>query len=166
MSHKLKWKHNCFYKFCQCLLSHGITELLCEYIFVHNILGKCPNRNSYHPLAVQQALERLFLDVARDKATYNCPWEKRIREVDSNIWYCLPCALFMVITKHSLIGNCFLLNLKGNISSSDWHNGIRGRKPLFPGCCPNTILTFIKFSGTTYYQHCSVTQTISWIQVP
>ncbi|KAJ1257475.1 hypothetical protein BS78_K018500 [Paspalum vaginatum] len=49
------------------------------------------------------------------------------------------------MAKLSLTRNCFLLNWKGNISSSAGHKGIRGRKILFPACCPRTISTSILF---------------------
>jgi hypothetical protein len=53
--------------------------------------------------------------------------------------------LLTVIAKLSLIGNCFRLNWKGNISSSDENKGIRGRKTRFPVCSPNTISTSMVF---------------------
>ncbi|XBI84545.1 hypothetical protein VPH35_092836 [Triticum aestivum] len=56
-----------------------------------------------------------------------------------------PCALLIVMAKLSLIGNCFLLNLKGNISSSDGQRGIRGRNTLLPACCPSTISASMAF---------------------
>jgi hypothetical protein len=49
------------------------------------------------------------------------------------------CAWLTVIAKLSQIGNCFRLNWKGSISSSDGHKGMRGRKTRFPACCPTTI---------------------------
>ncbi|XBH64166.1 hypothetical protein VPH35_117992 [Triticum aestivum] len=51
----------------------------------------------------------------------------------------------MVIAKLSLIGNCFLLNLNGNMSFSDGQRGIRGRKTLLPACCPITISASMVF---------------------
>ncbi|KAI4977841.1 hypothetical protein ZWY2020_014395, partial [Hordeum vulgare] len=45
----------------------------------------------------------------------------------------------------SLTGNCFLLKLNGNMSSSEGHNGIRGRKTRIPECCPTTISASIVF---------------------
>jgi hypothetical protein len=50
-----------------------------------------------------------------------------------------PCVLLIVMEKLSLIGNYFLLNLHGNMSSSDGHRGIRVRNTLTPACCPMTI---------------------------
>ncbi|XBH53879.1 hypothetical protein VPH35_076290 [Triticum aestivum] len=44
-----------------------------------------------------------------------------------------------------LTGNCFLLKLNGNMSSSDGHNGIRGKKTRIPECCPTTIFASIAF---------------------
>jgi hypothetical protein len=38
----------------------------------------------------------------------------------------------MVMAKLSLTGNCFLLKWKGNISSSEGHRGIRGKKIRIP----------------------------------
>ncbi|XBI32719.1 hypothetical protein VPH35_056134 [Triticum aestivum] len=51
----------------------------------------------------------------------------------------------MVRAKLSLTGNCFLLNLNGNISSSDGQRGIRGRNTLLPACWPSTISASIAF---------------------
>jgi hypothetical protein len=53
--------------------------------------------------------------------------------------------LLTVIAKLSRIGNSFRLNWKGNISSSDGHKGMRGRKTLFSACCPNIIFASMVF---------------------
>jgi hypothetical protein len=80
------------------------------------------------------------LVVALDSATYNCSCENTgSGKYTSTFGIGCPYALLTVIAKLSRIGNCFRLNWKGNISSSDGHKGMRGRKTHFPTCCPNTI---------------------------
>ncbi|XBH90983.1 hypothetical protein VPH35_082494 [Triticum aestivum] len=49
------------------------------------------------------------------------------------------------MAKLSLTGNCFLLNLNGNMSLLDGHRGIRGRNTLLPACCPITISASMAF---------------------
>ena len=80
------------------------------------------------------------LAVALDSATYNWSCENTgFGKYTPMLGIVCPCALLTVIAKLSQIWNCFRLNWKGNISSSDWHKGIRGRKTRFPACCHNTI---------------------------
>ena len=55
------------------------------------------------------------------------------------VWFC-PCALFIVIAKLNLIGNCFRLNLNDNEKSSERDMGILGMNTLVPAFCPLTIL--------------------------
>jgi hypothetical protein len=53
--------------------------------------------------------------------------------------------LLTVMAKLSRMRNCFHLNWKGNISFSDRHKGMRGRKTCFPACCPNIISASMEF---------------------
>ena len=86
------------------------------------------------------------LAVALDSAIYNWPCENTgFNKYTPTLGIVCPCALLTVIAKLSRIGNCFRLNWKGNISSFDGHNGIRGRKPRFPACYPNTISVSMVF---------------------
>ena len=86
------------------------------------------------------------LAVALDSATYNWPCENTsFGKYIPTLGIACPCDLLTVIAKLSPIGNCFHLNWKGNISSSDGHKGIRGRKTHFPACCPNTISASMVF---------------------
>ena len=86
------------------------------------------------------------LAVALDSATYNWPCENTgSGKYTPTLGIVCPCALLTIIAKLSRIGNCFRLNWKGNISSSDGHKGIRGRKNCFPTCCPNTISASMVF---------------------
>ena len=67
------------------------------------------------------------LAVALDSATYNWPCENTSSgKYTPTLGIVCPCDLLTVIAKLSRIGNCFCLNWKGNISSSDGHKGIRG----------------------------------------
>ena len=61
-----------------------------------------------------------------------------------------PWALFIVIPKLSLIGNYFLLKLKGSEISSDGDKGILGIKTRFPACCPFTISQSIALSSKAF----------------
>ena len=73
------------------------------------------------------------LAVALDSATYNWPCENTgLSKYTPTLGIVYPCDLLTVIAKLSRIGNCFRLNWKWNISSSDGHKGIRGRKTRFP----------------------------------
>ena len=86
------------------------------------------------------------LAVALDSATYNWPCENTGSvKYTPMLGIVYPYDLFMVIAKQSRIENCFRLNWKGNISSSDGHKGKRGRKTRFPACCPNTISASMVF---------------------
>ena len=86
------------------------------------------------------------LVVALDSATYNWPCENiGSGKYTPTLGIVCPCASLTVIAKLNRIGNCFRLNWKGNISSSDGHKGIRGRKTHFPACCPNTISASMVF---------------------
>ena len=86
------------------------------------------------------------LVVALDSATYNWLCENTGSDkYTPTLGIVCPCDLLTVIAKLSHIGNCFRLNWKGNISSSDRHKGIRGRKTRFPACCPNTISASMLF---------------------
>ena len=86
------------------------------------------------------------LAVALDSATYNWPCENTgSSKYTPTLGIVYPCDLLTVIAKLSRIGNCFHLTWKGNISSSDGHKGIRGRKIGFPVCCPNTISASMVF---------------------
>ena len=78
------------------------------------------------------------LAVALDNATGSGKYTPTLEKV-------CPYALLTVIAKLSRIGNCFRLNWKENISSSDGHKVMRGRKTLFPACCPNTISASMVF---------------------
>ena len=72
------------------------------------------------------------LAVALDSATYNWPCENTgSGKYTPTLGIVCPCSLLTVIAKLSRIGNCFRLNWKGSISSSDGHKGIRGRKTRF-----------------------------------
>ena len=55
-----------------------------------------------------------------------------------------PYALLIVMAKLSLIGNCFLLNLNENISSSEGQRGIPWRNTHCPACCPTMISASIR----------------------
>ena len=67
------------------------------------------------------------LAVALDSATYNWPCENTSSDkYTPTLGIVCPCDLLTVIAKLSRIGNCFCLNWKENISSSDGHKGIRG----------------------------------------
>ena len=86
------------------------------------------------------------LAVALDSATYNWPCENiGSGKYTATLGIVCPCDLLTVIAKLSRIGNCSHLNWKGNISSSDEHEGIQGRKTRFLVCCPNTISVSIVF---------------------
>ena len=86
------------------------------------------------------------LAIALDSATYNWPCENTgSGKYTLTLGIVCPCDLLTVIAKLSRIGNCFRLNWKGNISSSDGHKGIRGRKTRFLVCCPNTISASMVF---------------------
>ena len=86
------------------------------------------------------------LVVAFDSATYNWPCESTgFSKYTPTLGIVCPYDLLTAIAKLSRIGNCFRLNWKGNISSSDGHKGIRGRKTCFPACCPNTISASMVF---------------------
>ena len=77
------------------------------------------------------------LAVALDSTTYNWPCENTgSGKYTPTLGIVCPCDLLTVITKLSQIGICFRLNWKGNISSSDGHKGIRGRKPAFQRAVP------------------------------
>jgi hypothetical protein len=81
-----------------------------------------------------------YLAIALDSRTYNWSCENTgPSKYTPTLGIVYPYALLMVIAKLSQIGNCFRLNWKGNISSSDGHKGIRGRKTRFLACCRNTI---------------------------
>ena len=86
------------------------------------------------------------LAVALDSATYNWPCENTGSDKYTlTLGIVCPYDLLTVIAKLNRIGNCFRLNWKGNISSSDGHKGIRGRKTRFSACCPNTISASMVF---------------------
>uniref|UniRef100_A0A0A9ADI2 Uncharacterized protein n=1 Tax=Arundo donax TaxID=35708 RepID=A0A0A9ADI2_ARUDO len=51
----------------------------------------------------------------------------------------------MVMAELRRIGNCFLLNLKGSMSSSEGYIGILGRNTRFLACCPPIISASITF---------------------
>jgi hypothetical protein len=90
------------------------------------------------------------LVVALDSATYNWLCENTgSGKYTPTLGIVCPCNLLMVIAKLSRIGNCFRLNWKGNISSSDRHEGMRGRKTRFPACYPNTISASMVFFWNT-----------------
>ena len=85
--------------------------------------------------------------------------EHQVREINTNMRDCLPLSFIDGHCKVDCLplsfidGHCkadtdrelFLLNLKGNISSSDGHKGMRGRKTLFPACSPSTISASMVF---------------------
>ena len=86
------------------------------------------------------------LAVALDSATYNWPYENTgFGKYTPMLGIVYPCTLLTVIAKLSRIENYFRLNWKGNISSSDGHKGMRGRKTFFPTCCPNIIFVSMVF---------------------
>ena len=97
--------------------------------------------------AVRTARILMFdLAVALDSATYNWPCENTgFDKYTPTLGIVCPCDLLTVIAKLSRIGNYFRLNWKGNISSSDGHKGIRGRKTRFSACCLNTISASMVF---------------------
>jgi hypothetical protein len=78
------------------------------------------------------------LVVALDSATCNWSCENTgSGKYTPTLGIVCPYVFLTVIAKLSQIGNCFHLNWKGNISSSDGHNGMQGKKTRFPTCCPN-----------------------------
>ena len=86
------------------------------------------------------------LAVALDSAIYNWPCENTGSDkYTPTLGIVCPCDLLTVIAKLSRIGNCFRLNWKGNILSSDRHKGMQGRKTHFPAYYPNTISTSMVF---------------------
>ena len=77
----------------------------------------------------------LMLDIehTRERATYNCPWEKTDcgrynPTLPLNVW---PCALLIDMAKARRTGNCRLLNIKGKVVSY----GIRLKRGIST-CCP------------------------------
>ena len=84
-----------------------------------------------------------FLVVTLDTATYNCPCVKtgsfKYRPILNRV---CPWLLFIVIAKHKVRGNCFLLNLKG-IFLSDGDSLILWIKVRIPMLFPEIILTSI-----------------------
>ena len=69
------------------------------------------------------------LAVALDSAMYNWPSENTVSsKYTLTLGRVCPCALLIVIAKLSRMRNCFLLNWKENMSSSDEPKGMRGKK--------------------------------------
>jgi hypothetical protein len=70
------------------------------------------------PLSSVCKIRNLLTSVALDKATYNCQWVKdEVRKSIPTMSSDCPCALFTVIAKHNLTGNCFQVKMKGNSPS-------------------------------------------------
>ena len=78
------------------------------------------------------------IEVARDKATYNCLCEKtglrRSRPMCFTIW---PWALLIVMANASCMGNCRLVNLMAKLSPvREGVNDIRGMRAVSPAWSP------------------------------
>ena len=86
----------------------------------------------------------LATSVTRDRATYNCPWQKtkrqRFKPTVFNDWLC---DLLIVIAKHDRTGNCLWVKIKDN-SPSTLVRGMRGiifNSPSWslPKCWPSRL---------------------------
>jgi hypothetical protein len=75
--------------------------------------------------------------------------------------------LLIVIAKLSRIGNCFLLNWKGNISSSDGHKGMRDRKNSLSSMLPQHNFCFYGILlKPPYNKPGTITKSVSGVNVP
>jgi hypothetical protein len=98
--------------------------------------------------------------VALDRATHSWPWENTgLGKYTPTLGIVWPRALLTVIAKRSRTGNHFLLNWKGNISSSEGHRGIRVGKSVFQHVDPVQSLRQCYFFGShkrPAWCHCKV----------
>ena len=130
-----------------------IYNILCGYIICRSLLPLPFPFSHVHVLLSSRHSQDPNVDlvVALDSATYNWSCENTSSgKYTLTLGIVYPCDLLTVIAKLSRIGNRFRLNWKGNISSSDGHKGIRGRKTRFLVCCPNTISTSMVLFWNTH----------------
>ena len=108
------------------------------------------------------------LVVALDSATYNWPCENTGScKYIPTLGIVCPCALLTVIAKLSRIGNCFRLNWKGNISSSEGHKGIQGRKnPLSRVLSQHNFRVYGILLKPSYDKPGTITKSVRRVNVP
>jgi hypothetical protein len=106
--------------------------------------------------------------VALDSATYNWSCENTGSDkYTPTFGIVYPCALLTVIPKLSWIGNCFRLNWKRNVSSSDGHNGMRGRKnPLSNVLSQHNFYVYGLFLKPPYDKSGTITKSVRRVNVP
>ena len=91
-----------------------VTLLCANYFFMQSRFRIFYSTSLYTIFLVLpsgDSITRLSGELTREQATYNWPWEKQsfLKSTPATFKDC-PCALLIVMAKHTFTGNCSRLN--------------------------------------------------------